>query len=46
MENPRNQVGTENLIHMQGFGLMWDSNRGPLRWKARKETTLWANFIP
>ncbi len=43
-ENPRNEVGTENLINIQGFGLRWDSNRGPQRWKAGKETTHWANL--
>ncbi len=34
-ENPPNQVGTENQIHMQG--MRWDLNPGPQRWKAGKE---------
>ncbi len=38
-ENPRSQVGTENPIHMQGSNLGWDSNQGPQRWKAQKDTT-------
>ena len=26
---PRNWVGTENPLHMQGSSLRWDSNQGP-----------------
>lgn len=37
--SPHNQVGTENLIHMQGYGPRWDLNRGPQRWKTGIETT-------
>ncbi len=32
-ENPRNQIGTENPIHMQGSSLRWDSNQGLQRCK-------------
>ena len=42
-ENPRNQLWTENPIHKQGSGLRWDSNRGPQRLQAGKETN--ANLI-
>ncbi len=30
-ENPRNQVGTENPIHIQGSSMRSVSNRGPQR---------------
>ncbi len=39
-ENPCNQVGTKNLIHVQGSGLKWDSNQGPQRWKALGKETI------